>query len=56
MDYIISLKVTVEPIMPSELPKIRIDYKELLHYAEQKGVRVIDLTEMEKMRFVTPEE
>lgn len=54
MNYKISLNTSGRPIMPSELPNVRIDYKGLLNYAKQKGVRVIDLSEAEKNRFVTP--
>ena len=54
MNYKISLKNPLKPIMPSELPNVRIDYKGLLEFAKQKGVRVIELTEEEKNRFVTP--
>lgn len=56
MNYKISLDASMRPIMPSELPKVRIDYKGLLSFAKQKGVRVIDLTEAEKNQFVTPAE
>lgn len=56
MNYKISLNASTQPIMPSELPQVRIDYKGLLSFAKQKGVRVIDLTEAEKNRFVTPAE
>lgn len=54
MNYKISLRNAMNPIMPSELPDVRIDYKGLLEFAKQKGVRVIELTEEEKNRFVTP--
>lgn len=40
------------PIMPSELPKVRINYKGLIAYAKEKGVQVIDLSDSEKNRFV----
>ena len=56
MNYKISLNTSVRPILPSELPKVRIDYKGLLNYAKKKGVRVIELTEAEKNAFVTPSE
>lgn len=55
MNYKSSLNTSAKPIMPSELPKVMIDYKGLLNYAKQKGVRVIDLPDSEKNRFVTPE-
>ncbi len=41
-----------KPIMPSELPNIRIDYKGLVKYAKKKGVRVIELADSEKNRFI----
>lgn len=50
------LNSAVLPIMPSELPKIRIDYAGLLAYAKSKGVRVIELSEEERNSFVYPEE
>ena len=40
------------PIPARELPKMRIDYKGLLAYAESKGVPVIELEESEKKQFV----
>lgn len=56
MNYKLSVNTSTEPIMPSELPKVTIDYKGLLSYAKQKGVRVIELTEAEKERFIYPAE
>lgn len=56
MNYKISLNTPAKPIMPSELPKVTIDYKGLLDFAKKKGVRVNELTESEKNRFVTPTE
>jgi len=56
MNCKIPLDASMRPIMPSELPKVRIDYKGLLDFAKQKGVRVVDLTEEEKNQFVTPSE
>lgn len=43
----------VKPIMPSELPDVRIDYKGLLDYTQKKGVSVSELTNEEKNRFVS---
>ena len=56
MNYKISLSKLAKPIMPSELPKGRIDYNGLIDYAKKKGVRVIDLSDNEKNRFVRREE
>ncbi len=48
MNYKISLNAPTRPILLSELPKVRIDYIGLLNYAKEKGVKVKDLTEIEK--------
>lgn len=56
MNYRKSLNSAILPIMPSELPKIRIDYTGLLAYAKSKGVRVIELSEEERERFAYPED
>lgn len=49
-------KNEIRPIMPSEIPDVRIDYKGLLAYAKKKGVKVIELTDEEKNMFVSWEE
>lgn len=41
MNCKILLNNPAHPIMSSELPQVRIDYKELLSFAKYKGVRVI---------------
>ena len=51
----IPLNESSQPIMPSELPDVRIDYDGLVNYAKQKGVRVIELSDNEKNRFVSRE-
>ena len=56
MNYKILSNTSARPIVPSELPDVMIDYKGLLDYAKQKGVRVNDLTDAEKERFVFPAE
>lgn len=53
MNYKKSIANTVHPIMPSELPNVKIDYAGLLAYAKNKGLKVIQLTESEKNKFVT---
>ncbi len=45
------LKNTPGPISLSDLP-FGVRYKDLLDYAQQKGVPVKDLSEEEKMMFV----
>ncbi len=39
--------------MPSQLPNIRIDYKGLVQYARNKGVKAIELTDSEKNMFMS---
>lgn len=53
MNYKLPLSASLKPILPSELPKIRIDYKGLLKYAKEKGVKVIDLSDKEKEQFIS---
>lgn len=48
-----SLKNTTDPIMPSQLPKTNLDLKGLMTYAKKEGKKVIELTEIEKKRFIT---
>lgn len=40
------------PVMPSELPKVRIRLRDMAAYARQKGVKVAELTEEEKNSFI----
>ena len=47
-----SLKNTPKPVMPSEVPKIKIELKELLAYSKLKNVSPIDLTDDEKEKFI----
>lgn len=49
-----SLGKTPGPIMPSQLPKVKLDMRGLVRYAREKGVEPICLTEEEKNRFMTP--
>ena len=47
-----SLARTPEPILLSQCPKIKLDLRGLMQYAKDKGVKVADLTEKEKVRFI----
>ncbi|MCI8578028.1 MAG: hypothetical protein HFG64_11075 [Lachnospiraceae bacterium] len=47
-----SLAQTPEPILLSQCPKIKLDLRGLMQYAKDKGVKVADLTEKEKVRFI----
>lgn len=46
-----SLAKTQPPVLLSQM-KRRLNLKALMEYARQKGVKVTDLTEQEKMAFV----
>ncbi len=46
------LKIMEQPVMPSQLPKCKIDMKGLLAYAREKGVEPAYLSEEEKERFI----
>ena len=41
------------PYFKADIPEIRIDYKGLTMFARSKGVRVCDLSDEEKNRFIT---
>lgn len=47
-----SLAKMPEPILLSQSPKIELDLRGLMQYAKKKGVKVIELTEREKVLFV----
>ena len=40
--------------MPKEIRRVRVDYKAMISYAKEKGVRPYDLTDEEMERFVIP--
>lgn len=46
-----SLKEMSEPIMLSQMAKA-VDLRGLMEYAKEKGVKVAQLTEKEKMSFI----
>lgn len=50
--YAESLARMSQPIMPSQLPKIKMDLAGLSRYAREKGVSLCELTEQEKSMFV----
>ena len=47
-----SLRNTPEPIPLEKLPKIKMDLVGLSKYASAKGIRVSELSEEEKGRFI----
>ena len=47
-----SLKMMSEPISPSQLPKVEIDLRGMIEYAKTQEKKVVQLTDVEKGRFV----
>lgn len=47
-----SLKTMQGPILLSQCPDIKLDLRGLMKYAKEKGVKVIELSEAEKSRFI----
>ena len=47
------LKSMPEPIMMSELPKVKLDLKGIREYARKKGISIASLTDEEKQLFIT---
>jgi hypothetical protein len=47
-----SLKDMMGPVLPSQLPKIKMDLAGLSRYAKEKGISLSQLTEEEKRRFI----
>lgn len=51
MDYRSSLNCP-KPIMLSQLPDVRIDYRGLINYAREAGKTVADLSDEEKNAYI----
>lgn len=47
-----SLARMPQPILPSQLPKVKMNLAGLSQYAKEKGVSLYDLTEQELSMFV----
>ena len=41
-----------DPIMPSEIPQIKLDLRGLMTYAKSSGKKVSELLDEEKMMFI----
>ena len=50
--YYKQLEVMPEPIMASELPKVKLNLKGVRQYAREKGVSIASLTDAEKKLFM----
>lgn len=50
--YFEQIRTMPEPIMVSELPKVKLNLKGIREYAESKGVAIANVTEKEKRLFI----
>ena len=50
--YYKQLETMPEPIMTSELPKVKLNLKGVRQYAREKGVPIASLTDAEKKLFI----
>lgn len=50
-DYTTSINST-EPVMPSQIPHVRIDCRGLIQYADAAGKTVMELSDEEKDKFI----
>lgn len=41
-----------QPVLPGQLPKVKMNLSGLSRYAKEKGVSLFELTEQEKSRFI----
>lgn len=47
-----SLKRMQQPVLPSQLPRVKMDLAGLSRYAKAKGVSLSELTDQEKSKFI----
>lgn len=47
------LKSMPEPVMASELPKVKLNLQGIREYARKKGVSIASLTDAEKQLFIS---
>lgn len=50
--YYKQLEAMPEPIMASELPKVKLNLKGIRQYAREKGVSIASLADAEKKLFI----
>ena len=51
-EYYKQLETMPDPIMASELPKVKLDLKGIRDYARKKGVLIASLSDAEKQLFI----
>lgn len=51
-EYYKQLDIMPEPIMASELPKVKLNLREIRDYARKKGVSIASLSNAEKQLFI----
>ena len=51
-EYYKQLETMPDPIMASELPKVKLDLKGIRDYARKKGVSISSLSDAEKQLFI----
>lgn len=50
--YYKSLKTMPDPIMATQLPKVKMNVNEIVRYARMKGKKVSELTEAEQNKLI----
>ena len=50
--YYKAMETMKEPIMPSQLPKIKMDINGIVSYARAQGKKVAELSEAERQQFI----
>ena len=53
-EYYRQLETMPDPIMASELPKVKLNLKGIRDYARKKGVSISSLSDAEKQLFIKP--
>ena len=51
-EYYKQLEIMPDPIMASELPKVKLNLKGIRDYARKKGVPISSLSDAEKQLFI----
>ena len=51
-EYYKQLETMPDPIMASELPKVKLNLKGIRDYARKKGVSISSLSDVEKQLFI----